>query len=67
MHLLAKPTLRANAEAIADQQHPDHQLRIDRRTPDLAIKWLQVSAGAGQLDEPIDRTQQVIGRHVPFE
>ena len=29
--LVAQPTLRANAKAIANNQHPDHQLRIDRR------------------------------------
>ena len=50
-----------------DLQHPDHQLRVDRRTPDLAIEGPQVSAHAGQVNEPIDRTQQVIGRNVPFE
>jgi len=26
---LAQPALGANAEAIADNQHPDHQLGID--------------------------------------
>jgi hypothetical protein len=67
MHFLAEPALRANAEAIADEQHPDHQLRVDRRTSDLAVEGPQVSAHAGQVDEPIDRTQQVIGRNVPFE
>src|SRR5450432_334431 len=30
MDLLAQATLRTNAEAIADNEHPDHQLRIDR-------------------------------------
>jgi hypothetical protein len=30
MHLLALPTLRADAEAMADDQHPDHQQRVDR-------------------------------------
>ena len=32
--LLAQPPLRANAEAVADDQHPDHQLGIDRGPPD---------------------------------
>jgi len=35
--LLAQQPLRANAEAIADNQHLDHQLGIDRRTSDLAV------------------------------
>ena len=29
--LVAQPTLRANAKAIANNQHPQHQLGIDRR------------------------------------
>src|SRR6202042_465811 len=37
MDLLAQPSLRANAEAVADDQHPDQQLGINRGTPDLAI------------------------------
>ena len=67
MHFLAEPALRADAEAVADDQHPDHQFRIDRGTPDLAVEGPQVRADAGQVDEPVDRAQQVIGRHVPFE
>ena len=31
MHLFAQPALGTNAHAVADDQHPDHQLRIDRR------------------------------------
>jgi len=38
MYLLAQAALGANAEAIADEQHPDHQFRIDRRSADLAVE-----------------------------
>src|SRR3954453_22793595 len=37
MNLLAEPKLRADAEAIADQQHPDHQFGLDQRAPDHAV------------------------------
>jgi len=67
MHLFAEPAFRTNAEAIADQQHPNHQLRVDRRTSDLAVEGLQVSAHAGQVDETIDRAQHVLGRNVPLK
>jgi len=67
MHFLAKPTLRSDATAIADEQHPDHQFRVDRRPPDLAVERPQVSTDARQVNEPVDRTQQVIGGNVPFE
>ena len=35
--LLAQPTRRTNAEAVADDQHLHHQLGIDRGPPDVAI------------------------------
>src|SRR5690242_5584288 len=38
VHLLAEPPLRADAEAVADDQHPDQQLRIDRWPPRLAVE-----------------------------
>src|ERR1700722_12197816 len=37
VELLAQPPLGANAEAVADNLHPDHQLRIDRRATRLAV------------------------------
>jgi hypothetical protein len=37
MDLVAQPTLGADPQAIADDQHPDHQLRVDRGPPGLAI------------------------------
>ena len=67
MHLLAQPPLGADADAVADDQHPDHQLRIDRGPADLAVERPQMLARSGQIDEPVDRAQQVIGRHVPLE
>ena len=67
MHLLAQPPLRADAEAVADDQHPDHQLRIDRGPPDLAVEGPQMRPQAGQVDEAVDRAQQVIGRNVALD
>ena len=64
MHLLAQPPLRADAEAIADNQHPDHQLRIDRRSPNRAVERRQVSPNFGQVDEAVDRSQEMISRHM---
>lgn len=34
----AQATFRSDPEAISDQQHPDHQFRGDRGTPDRAVK-----------------------------
>jgi len=43
VNLLAEASLGADAEAVADDQHPDHQLRIDRRPPSRAVEWSEVS------------------------
>ena len=34
--LFAQPPLGTNAEAVADNEHPDHQFRINRRATRLA-------------------------------
>jgi hypothetical protein len=67
MRFLAEAALRANTEAVAHEQHPDHQLRVDRGPPDLTVKGPQVSAHARQVHEPINRAQQVIDWNMPFE
>jgi len=38
MDLFAQPPLRADAEAVADDQHPDHQFGIDRRPSNVAVE-----------------------------
>src|SRR4029077_9068215 len=38
VHLLAQPPLRADTEAIADDQHPNQQLGIDRGPAHLTVK-----------------------------
>src|SRR5215471_19077114 len=63
-HFLAQPALMANAIAVTDQKHSDHQLGIDRRPADLAVKPLQLLVQIGQNGgrEHIDPSQQVIRR-----
>src|SRR6516225_9764370 len=39
-HFLAQPTLMANAIAVTNQEHPDHQLGINRGPADVAVKRL---------------------------
>src|SRR4051812_12008006 len=56
MNLLAEPTLRADAEAIADQQNPDHQFGINRRAPDHAVERCELAPQFTKLDEPIGST-----------
>jgi hypothetical protein len=62
--LVAEPTLRADAEAIADDQHPDHQLRVDRRSAGRAVVRRQQPPDVGKVDEAVDPPQQMVFRHV---
>ena len=67
MDLLAQPPLGADAEAIADDQHPDHQLRIDRGPAHRAVESGQFPPHFSQIDKPVDRPQQMVTWNVPFE
>jgi hypothetical protein len=60
--LIAQPPFRANAEAIADNQHPDHQLGIDRGSSHLAVIGLKMRPNLRQIDEAVDLAQEVIVR-----
>ena len=60
MHLFAQPSLRADAEAIADQQHPDQQFRIDRWTTGVAVEIREMRSNAAQFNKAINRPKQVI-------
>ena len=47
-NFLAEPAFRADAIAGADDEHPDHQLGIDRRTTDVAVVGRQLCVQVGQ-------------------
>ena len=64
---LAQAPLGADAEAVPHQQHPDHQLGINRRSPHRAVVRLKVGPNARQIDEPVNRPQHVIARDMPFQ
>src|SRR3984893_10677680 len=53
-----------NAIAVTDQEHPDHQLGIDRGPADVAVKCLQLLMQIAQngCRENIDPSQQVVRR-----
>jgi hypothetical protein len=46
--LLAQLPFKADAIAVADNEHPDHQLRIDRGPPDVAVERCQLLAKIDQ-------------------
>ena len=48
LDLFAQPPLRADAVTVANNEHADQQLGIDRGSADLAIEPLQLRAQLGQ-------------------
>ena len=67
VHLLAQPPLGADAEAIADDQHPNQQLRVDRWPAHLAVERCQFLPQPVEFNKAIDRPQPVLLRHMSFE
>jgi hypothetical protein len=51
---VAEAPLRSYAEAIADEEHPDHQFGIDRRPSDVAVERRQLPSQLLKLYEPIN-------------
>jgi hypothetical protein len=46
---IAEPTLGSDAHAVADNQHPYHQL--NRGAADAAVEWLQLRAQLLKIDK----------------
>src|SRR5258707_3345326 len=67
MDFLAQAPLGADAKAITDDQHPDHQFGIDRWTTNRAVERGQFSPQLAKLDEPVDGPQEMVSGNVPFE
>jgi len=66
MDFFAQPTFRADVEAVADDQHTDQQLRIERPSR-LTVKGYQVCPNSIELNEAINLAQQMRLRHMPSE
>src|SRR3989454_10410225 len=64
MHLLAQPPLGADAKAVAHDQHPDHQLRIDRRTTRVTVERCEVPAQFAQIEKLIYASKQMISGYL---
>ena len=54
-------------EAVADDQHPDHQLGDPIEDADIAIVETQMRSNLGQVDEPVDLAQQMTIGDVPLK
>src|SRR5918994_366355 len=60
LHLTADQPLRADRKDIPYDQHPDHQLRIDRRATRGRIMRRKFAAKPGQIESSVDLAHQMI-------
>jgi hypothetical protein len=67
VNLVAKPPLGPNAHAIADYQHLDHQLRVNRGPSNPTVKGLQSLTEALEVEMPVNAAQWMIGGDVVVE
>ena len=60
LHLAAQRPFRADREHVADEEHPDHEHRIDRRTAHPRVKGPQLGVDPGQRrsGEPDNRPER---------
>src|SRR6185295_5060685 len=68
LNLLTQPPLKANAVAVANDQHPDHKLGINRRPANIAIEEGQFLAyiGPDPRHDWIDPAQQLVSWNALF-
>src|SRR5215469_4139821 len=67
VNLLAQPPLGPDPEAVADQQHPDQKLGIDRWPASRTVERRQPRPELAQIDEEVDPPQQMVNRHMALE
>src|SRR5262245_5871958 len=63
LHLRAKLPLRPNCKHIADEQHPDHQHRINRGPTSVRVIRCELPVHPAQVENAIDLADQMIRWH----
>lgn len=69
LDFLAELALEADAVTIADDEHPEHEFGIDRRSAGLTVERLQLLAKVSQHARHnwIDPAQEMARRNALFE
>src|SRR6266567_5153686 len=67
--LPAQSPLEADAIAVAHDQHPNHEFRVDRGPTNVAIEWRELLAHARKQSrhDRIDPTQEMVRRNALLE
>jgi hypothetical protein len=67
MDVLAQPTLGPDPHHVADDQHPDDQLGIDRGPARVAVERPKPRPHPVHVEEAVDLPKQVVGGHVALQ
>ena len=67
MNLFAEPPLGPDAHTLADHQHSDGQLRVNRGSSNPTVKGLQSLTETRELEMPVNAAQQMIARDMIVE
>lgn len=67
MHFLAQAAFGADAVAVADDEHADHQLGIDGGAARVTVMRRQMLAQLAQVKAGVDATQQMVLRYMFFQ
>src|SRR5271169_5821706 len=67
LHFTADQPLRPDRKHIPHDQHPDHQLRIDRRATYGRVVRCKFAAKPEKLESSVDLPDEVIVRHRIFK
>jgi hypothetical protein len=65
--LVAEPPLGPDAHTVADHQHSDGQLRVNRGSSNPTAKRLQSLTETLELEMPVNAAQQMIARDMIVE
>ena len=67
MDLVAEPALGPDPEAVADDQHPDHEFGIDRGPTNLAVEGPQMRSQPRQVHNAVNCAEKMAGRNVALQ
>ena len=67
MDFVTESPFGTDAHAIADDQHAQHQVGVDRGPSDRAVERPQLCTDARQINKPIDAAKQMIPWHIIVE
>src|SRR5262249_1586652 len=63
LNLTTEQPLRADGKNVADDEHPDHQQRVNRRAAEGRVVRRKLTADPGQIEHASDPAHQVIVRY----